>query len=78
MQPLTKYYCKECRQECLVGAIEEEYYPGMFTTLYCSPCCHAEIVDITSRFIPQAELKAAYIQELSFNIDPAHLCLDLD
>lgn len=73
-----KFYCKECGQVCNISSIEEEYYPGMFTTLYCSSCCKAEVIDITSRFISQAELKSFYVQELSFNIDPAHLSIDLD
>lgn len=68
-QSIKPYYCKECGEACEIAAIEEEIYPGIFTTLFCSHCCQAEVVTITGRFIHQGELDMAHTTEKSYQID---------
>lgn len=65
-----RLYCESCEETCNVGTVEEEYYPGYFTTLYVSDCCGEMVVDELGKWIPQGILKLKFIEEESYNIDP--------
>jgi len=62
--------CATCGEACVVKGVQEEYYPGHFTTLLTSSCCDAQITDQYGKDLPQVFLENYLTYVESFHVDP--------
>jgi hypothetical protein len=65
----NKFFCAICGELTKLVKINDEVYPGQFSTSYISDCCQAGIVNQYDKPYLYGELQNAYEDQLSNEVE---------